>query len=90
MLEVFQVKMMIYFKKKITISQIVVQVNNVEIKSKEEMECVAINAIKLDAHNVFTYYAKKINNFVLYVKCINLIIKLINQLHNKHSELDKY
>ena len=90
MLEVFYVKMMINFKKIITISQIVVQVNNVEIKSKEKMECVAINAIKLDAHNVFTYYAKKINNFVLYVKCINLIFEIIKQLHNKHSELDKY
>ena len=90
MLEVFQVKMMINFKKIITISQIVVQVNNVEIKSKKEMECVAINAIKLDAHNVITYYAKKINNFVLYVKCINLIFEIIKQLHNKHSELDKF
>ena len=54
------------------------------------MECVAINVNKLDAHNVFTDYAKKMNNFVHYVKFINLIIKLINQLHNKHSELDKY
>jgi len=62
----------------------------VEIQFKEVMECVAINVNKLDAHNVFTDYAKKMNNFVHYVKFINLIIKLINQLHNKHSELDKY
>ena len=81
--------MMIY-NKKILDLLIVVHIKIVEKQLKEVMECVAINAIKLDAHNVFTYYAKKINNFVLYVKCINLMFKIIKQLHNKHSELDKY